>query len=260
MSWKRVLTYSVVMLFAQWVVPWAVIFLLMGVGIVPPDFPGSDWAYDAPLFLVWVLILRRLARTQKHRPLAHVIAVAVAAWLVNLFQHLYWFSSGPTSGMLHELILTPIAATVAYRLRDLSIGPVKALVAEAGDERGTTKERASAILLVGSAMLGFALWGLSPILTGHREPWDAEFPYYIPGMLMGGAVLGAAFPWRLGPCFVGAWIGQCVAVIVLPSLGASWLILGFITTAAGSLVAVVGAVIGALIRFSISRLRTRLGS
>ncbi|MCL4798513.1 MAG: hypothetical protein KJ025_02945 [Burkholderiales bacterium] len=87
------------------------------------------------------------------------------------------------------------------------------------------------------AALGFGLWLLSPFLTGRAEPWDASFPFYLPAMLAGGAIAGTAFPRRAGAFFLGVWLGQVLAIAVLPGHGGDWFPVGAVTTAVGGTLA-----------------------
>ena len=98
-----------------------------------------------------------------------------------------------------------------------------------------------------SALLGFGIWAASPSLTGVAEPWDAEFPYYSLTAVIGGAVVGWAFP-RLWLWVVpGAWLGQVIGLGVLPGLDRGWLLLGVFTTGIGSLFFLPGAAFGAFL-------------
>jgi hypothetical protein len=108
--------------------------------------------------------------------------------------------------------------------------------------------------MAGAAVLGFGIWALSPILTGQHEPWDSQYPFYSLASLIGGGVLGALAPKRLVYCYAGAWSGQVVALAVLPGLDRGWLLLGVMTTAVGSLLILVGAVIGRAVRQLVGRL------
>ncbi len=33
-------------------------------------------------------------------------------------------------------------------------------------------------VFVGTVVLAFGTWAASPMVTGHPEPWDAEYPFY----------------------------------------------------------------------------------
>ncbi len=66
-----------------------------------------------------------------------------------------------------------------------------------------------------AGVLGAAIWLLSPVVTGHREPWDAKGPYFLIALLIAGAVMGAlqrGRPWRAG---MWIYLGQTAAVLVV---------------------------------------------
>lgn len=113
--------------------------------------------------------------------------------------------------------------------------------------------------MAGAAALGFGIWASSPILTGFAEPWDSPNPFYSLTSLVGGAVLGFLAPKHLLLCYFGAWLGQVIALAVLPGLDRGWLLLGVMSTAVGSVLILVGAVIGKAVRLLVSRLTSGSG-
>lgn len=102
--------------------------------------------------------------------------------------------------------------------------------------------------LLVAAALGFSLWAVSPILTGHAEPWDSEQPLYLVYSVLSGLALGWFAPRHLLRIYLGFWIGQIVALATLPGLDRGWLLLGVMTTAIGSLLVLGAAALGRLIR------------
>ena len=84
--------------------------------------------------------------------------------------------------------------------------------------------------------LGFGLWLVSPFVAGCVEPWDASFPFYVPVMLAGGALVGSLLPRRAIAFVLGVWLGQVLALAVLPGHQRSWIVLGAVTSAIGSIV------------------------
>ena len=67
----------------------------------------------------------------------------------------------------------------------------------------------SAMLAFATAALTCALvWAVSPWLTGRREPWDAEPPFYFSGLVIAGAVSGALTPRPIWALYLGAIAGQ----------------------------------------------------
>jgi hypothetical protein len=119
-------------------------------------------------------------------------------------------------------------------------------VGDLGDAAGLRRERARA--LVGAAVCAFAVWAASPALTGRAEPWDAEWPYYTGASLLLGAALGLALPGRLAFAYLGAWLGQLVALLVLPGHDRAWFLVGAFSTAIGSLVFLAGHAAGSAAR------------
>jgi hypothetical protein len=114
--------------------------------------------------------------------------------------------------------------------------------------------RRSAFLL-GTA-LGVAIWLLSPFVTGHREPWDAEGGYYFSALLLAGVLGGLVLPEYWGSLAIGIFAGQAAVlvggVVVEPASGGLWP-LGLVFLAFYSVVGLVGAAIGTGLR----RLRSR---
>jgi hypothetical protein len=90
---------------------------------------------------------------------------------------------------------------------------------------------------VAGAALGFGLWLVSPYFAGRAEPWDASFPFYLPVMLAGGALVGSVLPRRAAAFFLGVWLGQVLAIAFLPGHGRTWFPVGVVTTAVGGALA-----------------------
>jgi hypothetical protein len=59
-----------------------------------------------------------------------------------------------------------------------------------------------------AAVTSALVWFSSPWLTGWREPWDAEFPFYVVALLVAGAVAGGLTPKPLWAHYLGSFIGQ----------------------------------------------------
>jgi len=62
--------------------------------------------------------------------------------------------------------------------------------------------------LVISASASASIWLLTPLLTSHREPWDAGGSFYIVALVITGAVAGAMAPGPLWAHYVGSFAGQ----------------------------------------------------
>jgi len=104
--------------------------------------------------------------------------------------------------------------------------------------------------------IGAAIWWLSPLITGRREPWDAGSGYY-EGALLGAGVLGGLLlpehsRWFVAGIFVGQVLVLLGAVLREPSSGGLWP-LGVVFLALYSLLALLGAALGSGLR----RLRRR---
>jgi hypothetical protein len=62
--------------------------------------------------------------------------------------------------------------------------------------------------LVVSSVASALVWALSPVLVGHREPWDADGYFYILCLVVSGAIAGLLAPRPLWAHYVGALVGQ----------------------------------------------------
>ena len=116
-------------------------------------------------------------------------------------------------------------------------------------------DRRGASFLIG-LIVGAAIWWLSPLITGRREPWDAGSGYY-EGALLGAGVLGGLLlpehsRWFVAGIFVGQVLVLLGAVLTEPSSGGLWP-LGVVFLALYSLLALLGATLGSGLR----RLRRR---
>lgn len=69
------------------------------------------------------------------------------------------------------------------------------------------KNRAVSTFAV-AAVTGALVWVASPWLTGQREPWDAEFPFYFAALLVAGVIAGGLVPKPLWAHYLGAFMGQ----------------------------------------------------
>jgi hypothetical protein len=105
--------------------------------------------------------------------------------------------------------------------------------------------RRSAFLL--GLALGAAIWLLSPVIAGHREPWDAEGGYYPGALVLTGILGGLAMPPHWGSVAIGIFAGQAVVllggVVAEPASGGLWP-LGLLFLAVYSVLGLVGAGVG----------------
>ena len=100
------------------------------------------------------------------------------------------------------------------------------------------------------AIGGAGVWLLSPLVTGHAEPWDAASGYY-PGALFLAGLLGSlAVPTHPVVVVAGIFAGQVLVlmgrVIADPASGGLWP-LGILFLGLYSVVALVGAVVGSVV-------------
>lgn len=102
--------------------------------------------------------------------------------------------------------------------------------------------------VVGAALCTFLIWATSPVVFSAIEPWDAPYLVYSVTTFLGGCILGYRFRGALLSSFLGAWLGQVVALLTLPGHDRTWFELGLVTTAIGSLFLVAGAFLGGLVR------------
>ena len=112
-----------------------------------------------------------------------------------------------------------------------------------------TLDRRAALLI--GAGLGAAIWLASPLVTGRREPWDAEGVYY-PAALLGAGVLGGLLaPQHWLNVALGVFSGQVVVlmggVVAEPGSGGLWP-LGVLFLAGYAVLALLGAGLGASVR------------
>src|SRR4051812_48988302 len=109
--------------------------------------------------------------------------------------------------------------------------------------------RWSAFLI--GVIMGAAIWLLSPWITGRSEPWDAENGYYTGGLLVTGVIGGLVFPMHWSSVTLGILVGQVLVILggVLadPASGGLWP-LGLVFLAGYSVLALVGALLGAVLR------------
>jgi len=91
------------------------------------------------------------------------------------------------------------------------------------------------------------VWGLSPWLTGHWEPWDAHALYYPGGLLVSGALAGLLSPRPLWAHYLGAFIGQLAYEIIALRVGPLFM-LGVVFLLGYTIVFPVGAALAAYAR------------
>jgi len=45
-----------------------------------------------------------------------------------------------------------------------------------------------------SFLIGFSIWALSPVVSGHIEPWDGQLGYYVLSLAVSGFGIGFYLP------------------------------------------------------------------
>lgn len=87
----------------------------------------------------------------------------------------------------------------------------------------------AAITILVAAILGAAIWVLSPWVTGHKEPWDADGIFYVGALLAAGLVSGAVSPKPLWAHYFGSFIGQLGYELLFLKIGPLFVIgIGFL--------------------------------
>jgi hypothetical protein len=104
------------------------------------------------------------------------------------------------------------------------------------------------VALVASAFV----WGLSPLMTGHLEPWDADGLYYVGALTVAGIVTGGLFPRPLWAHYLGSVVGQLTYELIFLKLGPLFL-LGIVFLLGYSVVFLVAAAIAARVRVHFTR-------
>jgi peptidoglycan/LPS O-acetylase OafA/YrhL len=103
---------------------------------------------------------------------------------------------------------------------------------------------------------GAAIWLLSPLISGRREPWDSEGVYYPGALLVAGLLGGLLLPDHSRSFAVGIFVGQVLVllggVLTDPSSGGLWP-LGVVFLALYSLLALLGTALGSGLRRSRNR-------
>jgi hypothetical protein len=64
------------------------------------------------------------------------------------------------------------------------------------------------LTVMASAVTSASVWALSPLLTGHREPWDADGLFYVVALVVAGSAAGLLAPRPLWAHYLGAVVGQ----------------------------------------------------
>jgi hypothetical protein len=84
--------------------------------------------------------------------------------------------------------------------------------------------RQCALAFLVSAVASAFIWALSPLLTGHGEPWDADGPFYVGSLVVAGLGAGALIPKSFWAHYLGSIVGQLGYEVLFLNLGPLFLI------------------------------------
>ncbi len=101
-----------------------------------------------------------------------------------------------------------------------------------------------------SAAASALVWALSPWLTGHAEPWDADGMFYAGSLAVAGSGAGALIPKPLWAHYFGAVVGQLVYELLFLDIGPLFL-LGAVFLLGYSLIYLAAAAVAARIRLKV---------
>lgn len=107
--------------------------------------------------------------------------------------------------------------------------------------------RSSLLAFLVASATAFAVWALSPWLTGHQEPWDAPGFYYFLALLAAGNVSGVITGKPLWAHYMGSIFGQLVYGLLFLPLGPLAAV-GLLFLVLWSLLFLAGAYVGARLR------------
>ena len=107
--------------------------------------------------------------------------------------------------------------------------------------------RRAAFAFLVAAVASALIWALSPLLTGHAEPWDADGLYYLVALLIAGMVSGALVPKVLWAHYVGAVVGQLGYELLFLNIGPLF-VLGIVFLLVYSLIFLAAATVAAYVR------------
>lgn len=98
-----------------------------------------------------------------------------------------------------------------------------------------------------AAALGALLWALSPAISGHVEPWDADSAYYLFALPVAGFVSGLIAGGPLWVQYAGAVLGQVLYGMLFIGLG-PLMLLGLAFLVPYGLLFVLGGMLGIKVR------------
>lgn len=107
--------------------------------------------------------------------------------------------------------------------------------------------RRSALTFLVAVVASALVWASSSWLTGYREPWDAEGPFYIVALVVAGSVAGALAPKPIWAHYLGAFVGQLIYELLFLKLGPLFLV-GIVFLLGYSVVFFLAAAVAAHVR------------
>jgi hypothetical protein len=85
--------------------------------------------------------------------------------------------------------------------------------------QGRMKPSAWVHALLVSALCAACIWALSPVITGHKEPWDDVGHYYPLGLVVAGLLAGLVSPRIRWAYYVGSILGQLMYMLAFLATG-----------------------------------------
>ncbi len=104
-----------------------------------------------------------------------------------------------------------------------------------------------ALAFLVAAVASALIWVLSPLLTGHAEPWDADWLFYVGSLAVAGLGAGALIPNSLWAHYLGCIVGQLGYELLFLNVG-PLLLLGAVFLLGYSLIFVAAAAVAAYAR------------
>ena len=107
--------------------------------------------------------------------------------------------------------------------------------------------RSSAVTFFIASVTSALIWVVSPFVTGHAEPWDAQVLFYPGALAIAGFISGALTPRPLWAHYAGAVAGQLTYELIFLKLGPLFVI-GAVFLLGYSVIFLVAAMVGGRVR------------
>jgi hypothetical protein len=101
--------------------------------------------------------------------------------------------------------------------------------------------------LLVSAICAASVWALSPLMTGHKEPWDDVGHFYPLGLLLAGLVSGLVSPRIRWAYYAGSILGQFIFVLAFLATG-PLIAIGVLTMGIYAVVFLLAALLASFVR------------